>query len=191
MAKQISVIIVILISLISTILFSQSSEINEFKSQKFNFYPSKHKVKQEKSSSVFSLGIGLAGLSTQRIGFDVQTDLIFPVTTYLAINASFNYARFPKYQTQSGIIRYDYGVLTHLALSPCLSFGNFKLNDKFNYFVTTGFAIGFAYAERTVYTDINTGNVINSGAVNLPTTIFGILISGRVSYKLSEMFHVL
>ena len=192
MNKHIAAIFVITISLMSATLFAQSSGINDNINRDIFEFSTQISPKQEKSSATFSIGAGYAGLTSkgsQPNGFDVQLDLIFPVTTYLAINGSFNYAGFPKYQTQSANIRFDHGALTCLALSPGISFGNFRKNDKFNYFVNAGFPIGFATAERTIYTDINTGNVINYGHGGL-RSIFGVLISGRALYKLSEIHQI-
>lgn len=188
MNKQIAVIFAITISLISTTLFAQSYGINDNIELSTKISP-----KQEKSDATLSIGAGYAGLTSkgsQPNGFDVQTDLVFPVKSYLAINASVNFAQFPKYQTQSANIRYDHGALFYLALSPGISFGNFRKSDKFNYFVTTGFIIGFTGSEKTVYTDINTGYILNYGNGTVVPIIAGLMTSGRALYKLSEMYQI-
>lgn len=193
MNKHIAAIFVITISLISTSLLAQSSGISDNINRDILELSTKLSMKQEKSSATFSIGAGYAGLTSKGSkpnGFDVQLDLIFPVKSYLAINASFNYAQFPKYQTQSANIKYDHGALFYLALSPGISFGNFRLKDKFNYFVTTGFIIGFTGSEKTVYTDINTGNILNYGHGTVIPIMAGLMTSGRALYKLSEMYQI-
>jgi len=198
MIEQISVIFVILISLISTISFSQSSEVNDNINQYIFGLSTTQSVKPEKSSATFSIGAGYAGLtsnSSRPGGFDVQLDLIFPVTTYLAISGSFNYARFPGYQTtqfygpQNGDYLIDNGAQTNVSLSPGVSFGNFKFKDKFNYFVTAGFVIGMGTTNGYTVTSIRNGEVLNHENGGL-LEIMGILTSGRVSYKLSRIFQV-
>lgn len=195
MNKLIAVIFVILISLTSTTLFAQSSGItNNINSDIFEL-PTKLSLKQEKSAATISIGAGYAGTSEARPGgFNIQLDLIFPVTTYLAINGSFNYAGFPRYETtqfygsQNGNYLIDHGELSHVTLSPGLSFGNFKHIDKFNYFITAGFTLGVATYGKTNYTNSNgvTINTSSGGAANL----IGILLSGRVSYKISKQFQL-
>jgi len=198
MTKQISVIIVILISLISTSLFSQSYGINDNLNQDIFDLSTTQSLIQEKSPATFSIGAGYAGcINKSKIpdGFDVQLDLIFPVTTYLAISGSFNYARFPGYQTikfygyQNGDYLFDNGAQTNVSLSPGVSFGNFRFKDKFNYFVTAGFVIGMGTTNGYTVTSIRNGEVLNHENGGL-LEIMGILTSGRVSYKLSRIFQV-
>jgi len=197
MTKHISVLIVILISLISSTLFSQSSGINDNKNQDSFILSTKLSLKQDKSSATFSIGGGYAGTATKvkrTDGFDVQLDLIFPVTTYLAIYGSLNYARLPRYYTthfygtQNGDYLIDHGEYNYVTLSPGLSFGNFKYKDKFNYHITVGFASGMGSIGKTIYTKMS-GVTVNTSSGGL-IGIIGLLFSGRISYKISEQFQV-
>lgn len=185
MNKQIAVIFAITISLISTTLFPQSSGNNNNANNDIIELSPTISPKQEKSDATISIGAGYAGASATRPGgFNIQLDLIFPVTTYLAINGSINYASFPRYTTtefygyQNGNYLIDHGEVNYVTLSTGLSYGNFKQIDKFNYFITTGFALGFGSYAKT--------NNIHGGISNL----FGILLSGRVSYKISKQFQL-
>jgi opacity protein-like surface antigen len=190
MNKHIAGIFVILISMMSSTLFAQSSGINGNINRDIFNLSTKQSPKQEKSSATLSIGAGYAGTATKvkrPDGFDIQLDLIFPVTTYLAINGSINYARFPRYidETRSTV---NNGELTYVTLTPGLSIGNFMYNDKFNYFITTGFALGLGSVGKTIYSDFNGDTVhISSGG---PADITGVLISGRISYKLSKQFQI-
>jgi hypothetical protein len=179
----------------STTLFAQSSGINDNINRDIFELSTKISPKQEKSSATFSIGAGYAGTNVERPdGFNIQLDLIFPVTTYLAINGSFNYARFPRYNTtrfygpQNGDYLIDHGELNHVTLSPGLSFGNFKYKDKFNYFITAGFALGLGSVGKTIYTNMN-GVTINTSSGGI-LDIIGILTSGRISYKISKQFQL-
>lgn len=185
MNKHIAIIFAITISLISTTLFSQSSGItNNINSDIFEL-PTKLSLKQEKSAATFSIGAGYAVTSETRPGgYNIQLDLIFPVNTYLALNGSFNYARFPRYTStefygsQNGNYLVDHGEVNYVTISTGLSYGNFKQIDKINYFITTGFALGFGSYAKTNY---------NHGGMS---TLLGILLSGRVSYKISKQFQL-
>jgi hypothetical protein len=198
MIKQLSAIFVILISMINTSLFSQSFENNDYINREFFNLPTKQLLIQEKSSATFSIGAGYAvNMRKSEIpdGSDVQLDLIFPVTSYLAINGSFNYAGFPKYQTTKfygypgGDLLFDHGTQTNITLSPGISFGNFRKDNKFNYFITAGFAVGFGTSGSSSVTQINNGQILNHESGGL-LEIVGILTSGRVSYKLSQQYNV-
>lgn len=192
MNKHIEAIFVIIISLLSATLFAQSSGINDNINRDIFGLSTKISPKHEKSSATFSIGAGYAGLTSkgsQPNGFDVQLDLIFPVTTYLAINGSFNYAGFPKYETSDGALIFYKGTQTNLNLSPGISFGNFSKNDKFNYFISAGLSLLSETTGANSIVRISDGQILDkrNGWVNMS---IGALISGRVSYKVSKQFQL-
>lgn len=192
MNKLFAVIFGILISMMSTTLFAQSFEINKNISSDFFELPMKLSLKQEKSAATFSIGAGYAGLTSkgsQPNGFDVQLDLIFPVKNYLAINTSLNYTRFPEYKTSDGALIFYKGAQTNLNLSPGISFGNFSKNDKFNYFITAGVSLMTETTGADSIVRISDGQILDTGNGWVHVSI-GVLISGRVSYKISKQFQL-
>lgn len=196
----------------STTLFAQSCGINDFKSPDKKDFKTMQSDSKNKSGPLFSIGGGYAGFSSTNNepsyegfsstnnrpnGFNVQIDIIHPVTTLLAINVAFDVVHYPSYEskesfTSNGTIYnkyYNRGDINYLIFFPGLSFGNFKKDKKFNYFVTVGFSVGIAFYGETFYSNIFNDpkpNKINDSAGLLK----GIFASGRVSYKLSPQIQV-
>jgi len=201
MTKHISVIIVILISLISTSLFSQSSEINEFKGPNNHDFMSMQSDSTSKSGPLFSIGGGYAGFSSTKNrpnGFNVQIDIIHPVATFLAINVAFDVVHYlTSYENKESITSngtiyttyYNYGDANYLIFFPGLSFGNLNRDSKFNYFITAGFSIGIGFFGETIYL-LSSNSPYSNKIQESAGLLKGIFASGRVSYKLSPQIQI-
>jgi hypothetical protein len=193
----------VLIFLLSNLSYSQSTDSGFPKSKSCYATMKELSGDEQKSNLVLSLSGGYAGLfkeSSRPNGFNIQADLLYPVSKFFAMNFSFNYVQFPGYRTQSRIqindstintLTANRGVLYHINMTSGISFGNINRDSKLNYYLTAGLGIGYSIL----------GNSINSNSINNSVfsevkykteTIFiiGAFTSGRFSYKIAEKYRI-
>jgi hypothetical protein len=166
-------------------------------------------LKQEKSSATFSLGAGFAGLfkeTSRPNGFNIQADILYPVSEYFALNIGINYTQFPGYHYDYSDIHYnsvindtvytryfgDYSTISHIQFTPGVSFGNITRESKFNYYLTAGLTIGINREGKGILNMTSTYSVQNNSLTIEPSYHFNLggFISGRISYKVSDKFNI-
>lgn len=187
----------VLITLLSTISYSQTTNSITSKSE-------------QKSEYVISLGGGYVGFfsETKRPnGFNVHVDLLYPDSDYFAFNIGINYSQFPGYHYDDYVVYYnaftndsihirsygDAATISHLQLTPGVSFGNIKINNKFNYYLTAGLTVGVNRSGQSSYyissshgsTQVQTGTYEPNYSFKL-----GGFVSGRISYKISDKLNI-
>ncbi|MCX6156514.1 MAG: hypothetical protein NTY74_00865 [Ignavibacteriae bacterium] len=209
MNKDIAAIFVILISLMSTTLFAQSSGINDNINREIFEFSTKQSVNPVKFSPTFSIGAGYDGLfekTSRPNGFNIQADVLYPVSENFALNIGINYSQFPGYHYDEYEVKYnsaindtvythyfgDYSAITHIQFTPGVSFGNINRYSKFNYFVTAGLTIGINREGKGILNMTSTYSPQNNSLTIEPSYHFnfGAYASGRISYKVSDKFNI-
>ena len=194
----------VLILLLSTISYSQTTDSLKPKG-KACYDLMKEQSECEKSNIVLSLSGGYAVLFRDTgfpNGFNIQADVLYPISENFALNLAVNFSQFPGYHYDFNHNFYDtfyvkgYGnieKLTQINLMPGVSFGNLNSNSKFNYYITAGISLGLC--SNGIASDYVTTN--SPSAVIIPPSYglkyyvdFGVFASGRISYKVSDRFGI-
>jgi len=197
----------VLISLLSTFSYSQSADSNAPKTKSKSCYEimKEQSVDGQKSKLVFSLSGGYAGLfkeSSRPNGFNIQADVLYPVSEYFALNLGVNFSQFMGYHYEYNTNIYDtvyekgigdVGKITQINLMPGMSFGNINGNSKINYYITAGLSLGLC--RHGIGNDFITSNFsgLNTySGTHGPNYYFdyGVFASGRISYKVSDRFGI-
>jgi hypothetical protein len=191
----------VLIILLSTISYSQTLDAPKIKG-KACYDLMKEQSECDKSNIVLSIGGGFAGLFEKRgrpNGFNIQADLLYPVSKYFALNIGLNFVRFPESINKYSFIINDSintstgnnGILYHVNIAPGISFGNISRDSKFNYYITAGFGFGYSIlGERTYYKSINNSVISEETYKAEASSNFGIFSSGRFSYRIANKYNV-
>jgi hypothetical protein len=194
----------VLITLLSTISYSQTTNTPKTKG-KTCYELMKEQSGCEKSNLVLSLSGGYSVLFRDTgypNGFNIQADVLYPLSESFAFNLGVNFSQFPGYHYEFNHKLNDtfyvkgYGnieKLTQINLMPGVSFGNLNSNSKFNYYITAGISLGLC--SNGIASDYNTTNSPN--VVIIPPSYglkyyvdFGVFASGRISYKVSDRFRI-
>lgn len=195
MKKYILVIFALLISY--TTVFSQS--VN-FKNGNPGFTTLQYD-KAVKSSPLLSLSGGYAGLfkeSSRPNGFNVQADVLYPVSGNFALNLGLGFTHFSGYYFKDTYTSYDMelvtywgdaGAINQLHFLPGVSFGNFSRLNKLNYYLTAGFALGVSRESEGTYSDSYLPLNVNVTKASYDISIGGF-VSGRISYKVSDKLNI-
>jgi hypothetical protein len=204
MNKHIAVIFVILISLTSTTLFAQSSGINDNINNDIIELSTKMSVNPVKSSPTFSIGAGYAGYASENgrpNGFNIQADVLYPVSKSFGINIALNYVQFQGYKhtnylkTTDSTYANSYSnpvTHNHINLLAGISYGNTDKNCLLNYYVTAGIGLGLSSQGQIYFKEfrgINNGTYEYSTETLPAESLFmaGVYASGRISFKLSHL----
>ena len=129
----------VLISLLSTVSFSQSIDFNapKIKGKACYEITKEQSSSEKKSNLVLSLSGGYAGLfneSSRPNGFNIQADVLYPISEYFALNISINYTQFPGYHYDEYEVKYN-GAINDTVYTRY--FG--RLSYDYSYSIHTGF----------------------------------------------------
>jgi hypothetical protein len=196
----------ILITLLSNSSYSQSTDSNAPKTKgKACYELMKEQSGCEKSNIVLSLSGGYAVLFRDTgfpNGFNIQADVLYPISDNFALNLGVNFSQFLGYHYAFNVILHDtfyvkgtdnVGKFTQINLMPGVTFGKISDNSKFNYYITAGISLGLCrHAVSSSYITTNSPSL-----VIIPRSLdpdyyvdFGVFASGRISYKVSDRFRI-
>jgi hypothetical protein len=197
----------VLILLLSTISYSQTTDAPKIKG-KACYDLMKEQSECEKSNIVLSLSGGYAVLFRDTgypNGFNIQADVMYPVSENFALNIGINYTRFPGYHFDYSNVAYtvsdtvyshiygDNPITSFVYFTPGVSYGNVSRNSKFNYYVTAGFIVGISRDGRGYYNYTSTFNNSQNKSESVdPSYDFNLggFVSARISYKVSDKLNV-
>jgi len=197
----------VLIILLSTISYSQTKDSLKPKGKTcFQIMTEQSECEQK---MILSLGGGYAGLfeeTSRPNGFNIQADLLYPVSEYFALNIGINYTQLPGYHYDEYEVKYnsaindtvytryfgDYSTVSYIQFTPGVSFGNINRHSKFNYYVTAGLTIGINREGKGILNMTSTYSPQNNSLTIEPSYHFnfGAYASGRISYKVSDKLNI-
>jgi len=200
----------ILISLLSNLSYSQFTDSNfpRTKSKACYEITKEHQESELKSNLVLSIGGGFAGLfkeTNRPNGFNIQADVLYPVSEYFAFNLGLGFTQFPGFHFDYSDVIYSgndtiysriYGdnpITSFVYFTPGVSFGNVSRNSKLNYYITAGFTVGISRDGQGYFNYTNTFNVPqNQSSTVEPSYDFNLggFVSGRISCKASDKLNV-
>lgn len=195
----------VLILLLSTISYSQTDNSPVNKNKACYEIMKEQSGNDKKSDLVLSLSGGYAVLFRDTgypNGFNIQADVLYPISDNFALNLALNFSQFPGYHIEYNYNFYDtfyvkgysnIEKLTQINLMPGVSFGNLNSNSKFNYYITAGISLGLC--SKGIASDYITTN--SPSFVIIPHSYglkyyfdIGGFISGKISYKVSDRFRI-
>ncbi|MCX6156513.1 MAG: hypothetical protein NTY74_00860 [Ignavibacteriae bacterium] len=194
----------VLILLLSTISYSQTTDAPKIKG-KTCYELMKEQSECKKSNIVLSLSGGYAVLFRDTgypNGFNIQADVMYPLSESFAFNLGVNFSQFLGYNYEFNHNFYDtfyvkgydtIGKFTQINLMPGVSFGNLNSNSKFNYYITAGISLGLCrHAVSSTYITTNSPSYVIFPRSLEPDYYvdFGVFASGRISYKVSDRFRI-
>jgi len=194
----------VLITLLSTISYSQTIDAPKIKG-KACYDLMKEQSECEKSNIVLSLSGGYAVLFRDTgfpNGFNIQADVLYPLSESFALNLAVNFSQFLGYNYEFNHKLNDtfyvkgsdtIGKFNQINLMPGVSFGNLNSNSKFNYYITAGISLGLCrHAVSRTYITTNAPSVVIFPRSLEPDYYvdFGVFASGRISYKVSDRFGI-
>jgi hypothetical protein len=197
----------IFIFVLSNLSYSQSTDSGFPKTKSKSCYEimKEQSGDEQKSNFVLSLSGGFAGIfekTTRPNGFNIQADILYPVSKYLALNLGINLTQFPEFhysyvsQINDSIynnIDGNEGNLTIINFTPGLTFGIIEAESKLNYYLTAGFTFGISTISSGNSKSHFTNNAYQERIFSYGTEsiyIYGGYISGRLSYKISNHFRI-
>lgn len=198
----------VIITFISTLSFSQSTDSNAPKIKVKSCYEIM-KNQTDNSEFVLSIGGGFTGLFNKYNrpnGFNIQTDIIYPVENYFALNIGLAFTQFPGYHYDDSKVYYntaindtvysrffgDYATISLIHITPGVSFGNINMNKKLNFYLTAGLTIGIDREGQGIHNITSTYTLENDSLTIKPSYRFklGGFVSGRISYKVSQKLNI-
>jgi len=197
----------IFIFVLSNFSYSQSTDSGFPKTKSKSCYEIMKEQQEcgQKSNLVLSLSGGFAGLfekTTRPNGFNIQADVLYPVSEYLALNLGINVTQFPEFHYSSvskindtiyNTLDGNEGNLTLINFIPGLSFGILRNESKWNYYLTAGFTFGISRISSGNLKSYFTNNAYQGKTYSYESEsiyIYGGYISGRLSYRISNQFRI-
>lgn len=192
----------VLILLLSTISYSQTTDAPKIKGKAC--YDLMKEQSECDQRMIFSLGGGYAGYASANSkpnGFNIQADVLYPVSKSFGINIALNYVQFQGYKhtnylkTTDSTYANSYSnpvTHNHINLLAGISYGNTDKNCLLNYYVTAGIGLGLSSQGQIYYKEfrgINNGTYEYSTETLPAESLFmaGVYASGRISIKLSHL----